>query len=1396
MSSRWTWRHKKQLVLRRRRRRIYRRKLMIAFAVVVSLSIFVSIEFVQSARFADWVKTVAMRFIPKDIGIQGDFQNFRIRLFPPGITVQNPSLYFEAGNVAQLPEGAKIQAERIDLIFYPLQMLSGKIQVHETVIDNGKVEITLDPALFRKKQTKKNYFFKVRWEDLLQIQSTAIHLKNIQVNLKWLKPEIQTEFTASHLILSPWDSQGESGYQLDLELTELLGKFPDSWKIPRAFDRFNAQVMMNSKGIRVESISTLTSGLSLNMKGKIEGDVLEGQQLPTRLEIKGSGDIRPFMKLAQVSSDIEAQLLFNGVFKTDLARPFEQVEFDGEVQGKDVVYHDWKLDEFHAQGRWSQIGGHNGRPTGTVALTRASLVRKETARSWNQPGDGGIVQVGSFEMKLGTEQRVEIPIDLKRAHVHWLAGSVFKKIYGLDFRATGPTKMAVVLGRTGLNWSIRSDVNLKLEDFRFDNLHYQSKKDPSTIVAVPELQLKGDLTVDPSGVYPGDLELLTGGHTKVQIDGKVDFKTGYDLTGQGVIDLKEAGKLAGNEILGHGPVTARVHGPTREVLIDFDVALDESFYLNLFLGKVEGHISVNEDKATIDFKRVRVNQGKTVAVCDGRLDLNADTQPIQLDFGIPKGEIQDLLVIFRNLTKPYWWFPETLVGPVKGNIQVRGGFSLDELLVQSQLAGEDWDFYGERFRHVDMRLAYDKGHYSIRDARLKKFFGTIYGQIEAQPNGTLHWNIGSEGLKLKDFDHIARLDIPFSGSLVIQSQGQGKGLEAKSSSTLQVQNLALRNRALPVSDVSLETDKGLFVLNAHLNGPQATIEFNHGLHGSKETKRNLLKAKFTHFDFSPFLQILNPELIEDPALTGQLTANLEANFLSDDWPNATGKVEIQEYALAKSGFQFNLTRPVSTHFTHGNIDPVELLLGDSKDRLRVGIFGKNGMLEGSLKGSVGLPILEFFTSVIADIEGSVLLDGSLKGSIAKPLVSTRGKIQGRILRLSSLQTPFENLEGSFLFRDGLLTLNELEAALPPGKVESTGTVELFMNRFPSLKLRTIFHRNTVRIYPFQTLTVMGNLDITGETLPYRVSGDIRVPTGVITEKFASAQGSGPRGAMKYSPPPRLLHEGGVPLFELDLNVRADRGIRVQNDLFNAETDMKVKLVNNLMNPGVVGKVNVINGDLGFKGHTFIIESGEVNFDRPLVFDPIINLSARAEVSQTRIKLFAQGRLSEMKVDLSSDPVLPQSEILSLLAVGFTSSDMQKFNSADRAALQQSEAASVLLQSFDFNREVRAKTGLEIQLEDAIDTQQGTSVFRAQSETDTTSAAPKLVIKRRIGKKVDVSVGSTVGVGTKSQQEVNAEVRLTPNVSVMGVWNAFEGVETEKSSQTSYGVDLKFQKRFK
>jgi translocation and assembly module TamB len=281
------------------------------------------------------------------------------------------------------------------------------------------------------------------------------------------------------------------------------------------------------------------------------------------------------------------------------------------------------------------------------------------------------------------------------------------------------------------------------------------------------------------------------------------------------------------------------------------------------------------------------------------------------------------------------------------------------------------------------------------------------------------------------------------------------------------------------------------------------------------------------------------------------------------------------------------------------------------------------------------------------------------------------------------------------------------------------------------------------------------------------------------------------------PPPSATSSSTISLFRLDIAVSAPGNIIVQNELMDLEAKGDLRIVGTIDNPRPVGLATAVQGKILFKDRAFQIQSGTMEFDSPTVFNPRYEVLAVTEVANRRIQLFTVGRLEgrNPRIEFTSNPPMAESDILNLLALGVSGEDTRKFRSNDRSAYEQGEAASLVLHSLDFNREVQNKTGFQIGVDEAVDDRTGTSAFSRATNADT-AAAPKIVIRRQIGKRVGVSAASTVGVGASIQREVNAEVRVTNGLSVIGVWDTFEGATTEDPKQNSFGVDLKLQKRFK
>lgn len=1378
------------------------------FMAAVTLAVALSLWFIQSPVFARMFKEKAAHYMPKDLGIEADFSEFAIRLFPPAISMRDPKITLRERNVLKLPAGSSLVAERMDLVFRPFQMLSGEIRVHEVAVVKGDLQLVLPKGSARERKSeppkgaaKPSVKLAVHWDELFQIRAEAVSLQDTQLRIRWEGTSDTFGLQAKALRVGQWSGEGGLGYEASIEVGDLQGTLLEEAQIVKRLRQLKGLARVNETGIQIENLSISADGFQASATGKILGNVLSPRNLMLDAEVNATGDLAEAAGFIdpEAPPPLAGTAVFNGRVRGNLDRPLETLWAQGSVEVQSPRYALWHADRVVAKGGWK--AAPDG---GEVTLAQALIEEAPAPRAPGTPARGGRVEIGSTRINLAelksptAAAAVQASLKLTDAHVQWLAPMAMKDVFALDFRASGAINAKFSKVRGPRKWLLEAETDLQVGPFQLDNQRVNKRKPVKRVLRIPALSLSGPVTIDGTAVRPAGA-VLRMPKTALKIGGKIDFKTGWDLYGSGPTDLADLSEVAETPIRGAGNLGIRVHGPSSRVFIDIDVDVRDAAYLNLGLGDLKGRITWDDDPSLLFFRHVQASRNRTSYVVDGKLDLDQNDS-VALNVRFAEGDVNDLIGIFDFLVKDVWWFPKTLSGPFIGELAVTGGLDLAKLQVLGKLAGRGWDYLGERLDSAQLAGGYDRGKYLVSDARITKHGGTIQGRIVSEPDGRFDWDFHTRGFSLTDIDHVAQLDVPFRGRLAIDTTGKGKVGAIVSNTTVSVTDLSVRGAALPPSQLQMRSERGRIDVKGEALGGQGKLDVSYdGETGGSST----IVAEARRFDFSPILLLLNPKSVPDGSVTGLVSGATNLQFRSGAIERASGTFEVSEYVLAKSGARFSLGRPVSVRVTDGSFDlPSLALVGGgrgSSAEASLELHSRKAQLEGSVTGQIDLSMLEFFTSTITQASGMANLDFAIAGTFKELALQGRALYDGITLRVSALDSPFENLRGSLLVKQNVLSFRGIDADLAGGRVTAEGNIVLFPDRWPELGIRANLLGPKIKVYPFQFAKVRGNLEVKGAQLPYAVNGTVFVDSAVSREKvFQQRSGQGLKAAL-YTPPPSRRRVSDYPKFKLNIDARSDGGILIQNELVDAEVKGQLTIVNTIEAPRILGSAELVQGRLVFKDRTFQIQSANAVFDSPTVINPRFSLTANAEVSNVKINLYAAGRIEDQwKIELSSNPPMPESEIISLLALGITSTDARKLSSSDRTVVEQGEAASLILHSLDFNREVESKTGLRFQFDETVNSQQGTSIFRPSSQSES-SAAPKIVLKRQITKDVDVSYGSTVGVGTGSQKEVSAEVKVTPGLSVIGVYDTYEITDSNtngSTKQTSYGLDLKLQKRFK
>ena len=181
----------------------------------------------------------------------------------------------------------------------------------------------------------------------------------------------------------------------------------------------------------------------------------------------------------------------------------------------------------------------------------------------------------------------------------------------------------------------------------------------------------------------------------------------------------------------------------------------------------------------------------------------------------------------------------------------------------------------------------------------------------------------------------------------------------------------------------------------------------------------------------------------------------------------------------------------------------------------------------------------------------------------------------------------------------------------------------------------------------------GSLRLTGTTEGGVLSGRVTVGRVNLTQglEVAGALGSSKEGISGPSSSSAFLRNLQ---FEIEAVSAPDARMQWPGAELEAEADLRVR--GTWEHPIVLGHIHVLSGDLLFHGNRYRVARGDINFANPFRLDPVVNVEATTTIQQYEITLNFTGQASKLTLAYRSDPPLPGNDIVTLLALGQTSSE--------------------------------------------------------------------------------------------------------------------------------------------
>jgi translocation and assembly module TamB len=105
-----------------------------------------------------------------------------------------------------------------------------------------------------------------------------------------------------------------------------------------------------------------------------------------------------------------------------------------------------------------------------------------------------------------------------------------------------------------------------------------------------------------------------------------------------------------------------------------------------------------------------------------------------------------------------------------------------------------------------------------------------------------------------------------------------------------------------------------------------------------------------------------------------------------------------------------------------------------------------------------------------------------------------------------------------------------------------------------------------------------------------------------------------------------------------------------------QTDASLRLRGTWEHPILLGHIHLLSGGMNFRGNQYTISRGDINFANPFRLDPVLNVEATTTIRQYEVTLDFTGPASRLTLAYRSDPPLPSTDIIELLALGQTTQE--------------------------------------------------------------------------------------------------------------------------------------------
>ena len=680
--------------------------------------------------------------------------------------------------------------------------------------------------------------------------------------------------------------------------------------------------------------------------------------------------------------------------------------------------------------------------------------------------------------------------------------------------------------------------------------------------------------------------------------------------------------------------------------------------------------------------------------------------------------------------------------------------------------------FGEAIETFDADLHISDGETELNNVRLTHQDAAVTGLAAYNPD-TRKFRLDLVGTNF-DMSRIRQIhldELPFEGRADFTLRGSGTVDAPLLEANVHVRDLALDHEMAGGVYLQGITQGGELRLNGHteLKDGAAFLDGSVAMHGDYPAT---ISARADHVDLDALWRAyLGNQLTGHSAVSGTITMQGPLRY-PGKW---TLKGQAEDLNLEVEYAKLHNQGPVRfTYAEHvAHIEPTHLV-GEGTDVTGQGYIGFAGERALDL-GADGLIDLKMLASLNPDLtaSGGMAIHMTLGGTVSDPQPQGTVQIKNGSVNYAGLPSGLSEMNGALTFTRDRIHIDQLAARTGGGTLDFKGDATNFNHQL-NFNLTAVGKDVRLRYPPGVSSTATAELHWIGNRSASTVSGDILVTKLAVTPGFDFGS------YLERSRQSAAITPANSPMYnvKLDIAVQTAPELQMKTAVARLSGDADLRLRGSIARPSVLGRADILEGDATFNGIKFRLERGDITFANPVAIEPQVNLQATTHVRNYDLDVTVTGTPDRLNVNYRSEPPLPKSDIIALLALGRTSQESEQLQQQSGQTMFTDEATNLII-SQAINQTVSSRMQKLFGVSRIKIDPQGLT-----TETNPTARGPQVTIEQQFAN--NLSLTYSTNVSQSSQQIIQGEYYINRNLSVVGT--------RDQNGVVSFDVRLRRRKK--